>query len=316
MTNKSYNTTIGVAQPAKEVFNAINDVTNWWSKDFEGNSIKLNDEFIINHPGQHYSKQKLVEISPAKKVVWLVTESKLDWLKNDKEEWTNTKMVFEISANNDTTVLHFTHEGLVPQKECYALCEKGWDIVIRDWLFYLITTGTPSNEMNKAAEIRRQYLEDNTVMKKKDFHRTIEVNTSAEEAMKKISQVNFWWKKDFSGSAQKLNDTFIIPFGEPSFVNFVISEFIPGKKMVWKVTDCYLPWFRDKKEWNSTAVVFELSEVNALPNDLAGSSKTKIYFTHIGLVPEIECYEVCEKGWDGHINTLASFINEGKGLPE
>ena len=86
--------------------------------------------------------------------------------------------------------------------------------------------------------------------------------------------------------------------------------------MVWKVTDCYLPWFQDKKEWDNTEVVFELSEENARPNDLAGRSKTKIDFTHIGLVPEIECYDVCEKGWDGHINTLVNFINEGKGLPE
>ena len=45
MTNKSYTATIEVAQLPKEVFNAINDVTKWWSKDFEGNSTKLNDEF-------------------------------------------------------------------------------------------------------------------------------------------------------------------------------------------------------------------------------------------------------------------------------
>jgi hypothetical protein len=46
------------------------------------------------------------------------------------------------------------------------------------------------------------------------------------------------------------------------------------------------------------------------------NGKTEIDFTHIGMVPEIECYEVCEKGWNGHINTLEKFINEGKGLPE
>ena len=143
-------------------------------------------------------------------------------------------------------------------------------------------------------------------MKKKDFHRTITVNASAEEAMTKISQVNFWWKKDFSGSAAKLNDKFTVPFGESSFVDFVISEFVPNKKVVWKVTDCYLPWFQDKKELNNTEVVFELSEENG---------KTKIDFTHAGLVPEIECYDVCEKGWNGHINNLTKCMNEGKKLP-
>jgi hypothetical protein len=77
---------------------------------------------------------------------------------------------------------------------------------------------------------------------------------------KKFSQVNLWWKKDFSGSAEKLNDKFKVLFGEPSFVDFVVSEFVPGKKLVWKVIDCYLPWFQDKKEWNTTEVDFQLSE--------------------------------------------------------
>jgi len=140
-------------------------------------------------------------------------------------------------------------------------------------------------------------------MENKDFYRTITVNASAKEAMKKISQVNFWWKKDFSGSTDKLNDEFTVPFGEPSFVDLVISEFVPNKKVVWKVTDCYLPWFQDKNEWNNTEVVFELSEENG---------KTRIDFTHIGLVPEVECYDVCEKGWNGHIDNLVKFINEGK----
>ena len=316
MENKNYTATIEVAQSAKEVFNAINDVTKWWSKDFEGNSTKLNDEFIINHPNQHYSKQKLIEVVPNKKVIWLVTESKLDWIKNNKEEWTNTKMIFEISIKGDKTILHFTHEGLVPEQECYTMCEKGWNIVIKDWLLHLITVGTPSAEMAKAADIRNQHFGDKPATEKKDFHRTIIVNASAEEAMKKISQINLWWRKDFLGSAEQLHDKFTVPFGEPSFVDFVVSEFVPTKKVVWKVTDCYLPRFKDNKEWNNTEVAFQLSEENGQPDNLVERGKTKIDFTHLGLVPEVECYEVCEKGWNGHIDTLEKFINEGKGLPE
>jgi hypothetical protein len=314
MENKNYTATIEVKKSSQEVFNAINDVTKWWSKDFEGKSTKLNDEFIIHHPNQHYSKQKLIEVVPGKKVVWLVTESKLDWIKNDKEEWTNTKMIFEISAKNDMIVLHFTHDGLVSEKECYGMCEKGWDMIIKDWLLHFITTGVPSEKMAKAAEVRNQQFQNNNKMENKNYHKSIIVNISAEEAMKKISQVNLWWKKDFKGSAEKLNDTFTVPFTEPSFVDFIVSELIPDKKIVWKVTDCYLPWFRDKKEWNNTEVVFQLSEES--PDDTIGQGSTKIDFTHIGLVPEVECYDVCEKGWNGHIHTLHQLINEGKGLSQ
>jgi hypothetical protein len=141
MSNHSYTATIEVAKSAEDVFNCIGEVSKWWSKDFEGSSAKLNDEFVICHPGRHYSKQKLIEVIPHQKIVWLVTDSKLDWLKKDEHEWTNTKMVFEITAKADKTLLHFTHEGLVPEKECYAMCEQGWNMVIKDWLFKFITEG-------------------------------------------------------------------------------------------------------------------------------------------------------------------------------
>jgi hypothetical protein len=139
LNNHSFTTTIEVPQSPAEVFNAIRDVPKWWSKDFEGNSIHLHDEFVICHPGQHYSKQQLIELIPGKKIVWLVTASTMDWLENDKHEWTNTKMIFEIIPNGNMTQLHFTHEGLVPAKACYARCKEGWNMVIRERLFNFIT---------------------------------------------------------------------------------------------------------------------------------------------------------------------------------
>ncbi|HSZ25449.1 MAG TPA: hypothetical protein VK766_07025 [Cytophagaceae bacterium] len=141
----------------------------------------------------------------------------------------------------------------------------------------------------------------------KNFSRTIIVNASTAEAMKRISQVNLWWAKDFKGKAQKLKDTFTVRFGE-TFVDFKISEVITNKKVVWKVMDCNLHWITNKKEWKGTEVIFETFEKG---------NNTQINFTHIGLVPGIECYNDCEVGWDGHLtNSLIKLINEGMGLPE
>lgn len=144
-------------------------------------------------------------------------------------------------------------------------------------------------------------------MKNKNFHRTINVNASPAEALKKISQVDLWWAKNFSGSARKLKDKFTVRFGE-TFVDFQITELVPNKKVVWKVTDCNLHWIKAKKEWNNTEIVFEI---------WSEDKKSKIDFTHVGLVPGVECYNDCEAGWNGHVTTsLAGFINEGKGQPE
>jgi Activator of Hsp90 ATPase homolog 1-like protein len=139
--NKNFTATIEVAASSNDVFNHINEVSKWWSKDYEGSSTKLNDEFIICHPDRHFSKQKLIELIPDKKIVWHVTDSNLNWIKKDKNEWTNTRMIFEINTKGDKTILHFTHEGLIPEKECYSMCEQGWNMVIKERLFNLITNG-------------------------------------------------------------------------------------------------------------------------------------------------------------------------------
>lgn len=141
MINNSYITTFEVGKSPEEIFDRITQVSKWWSKDYEGSSTKPGDEFIIHHPGQHYSKQELVEVIPGKKIVWLVTDSKLNWLEKDQHEWTNTKMIFEIIPEGNKTILHFTHEGLVPENECYERCEQGWNLVIKDRLFNFITDG-------------------------------------------------------------------------------------------------------------------------------------------------------------------------------
>lgn len=141
----SFSVTITVPGSPREVFTRITrDVAKWWGgPDLSGSTAKLQDEFLINHPGAHYSKQRIVELIPDTKVVWLVTESKLDWLQKDQEEWTNTRMIFKLSADGDQTLLHFTHEGLVPEKACYALCHEGWNTVIKDYMFNLIVHNKP-----------------------------------------------------------------------------------------------------------------------------------------------------------------------------
>ena len=44
----------------------------------------------------------------------------------DHEEWTGTTIRFEVSPTTDGTQVRFTHEGLVPQAECYGVCRVAW----------------------------------------------------------------------------------------------------------------------------------------------------------------------------------------------
>lgn len=139
MEYKKVTSSIEVERSAEHVFNCINQVSKWWVRDIVGNSTQLNDEFHFRND-HHYSKQKLIEVIPNKKIIWLVTECDLNYLK-DRNEWTNTKMIFEIIDKGDKTEIHFTHEGLDPTKESYADSQTGWDMFIKQKLFDFITKG-------------------------------------------------------------------------------------------------------------------------------------------------------------------------------
>lgn len=146
MATTNFTTTIVVDNSASEVFNAINNVRAWWQGEIEGDTNKLNDEFIYRMEEIHYSKQQIVELIPNEKVVWLVTESKLNPLKfKDESEWTGTKIVFEITEINNKTQVRFTHIGLIPAFECYGDCSWAWGQLIEESLFSLITTGKGVN---------------------------------------------------------------------------------------------------------------------------------------------------------------------------
>jgi hypothetical protein len=140
MATLNYTTSFLVDQTPAEAFNAINDVRSWWTENLEGQSKKLNDEFTVYFGDVHVSTQKLVEIIPNKKVVWLVTDSNLNFI-SDKSEWTNTQISFEVTKVKDKTQVKFTHVGLAPEVECYDACSNAWSEYIHQSLFLLISTG-------------------------------------------------------------------------------------------------------------------------------------------------------------------------------
>jgi hypothetical protein len=136
----SFTTTFSVDQTPKEAFDAINNVRGWWSGEIEGSTDKLGDEFTYRYKDVHRSKQKLIEVIPDKKVVWLVLDSYLNFTE-DKSEWNGTKIIFEVSRKGNKTEVRFTHLGLVPEYECFNNCSSAWGFYINKSLRSLITTG-------------------------------------------------------------------------------------------------------------------------------------------------------------------------------
>jgi uncharacterized protein YndB with AHSA1/START domain len=137
MGNASFTTSILVDQTPERVFDAIKDVPAWWMGSVEGRTDEVGAEFTYTYKTMHRSTQKVTELVPGKKVVWHVSGSHLDFVK-DKTEWTGTEMVFDIRKAGEKTELRFTHAGLEPNAECYGACSRGWTQLIQDNLRKLI----------------------------------------------------------------------------------------------------------------------------------------------------------------------------------
>jgi len=139
MKTSDFTATILVDQTPEEAFAAINNVRGWWTGEpgIEGSTDKLNDEFTYDYKPYHYSKQKITELIPGKKIVWLVTDSNINFVE-DKNEWTGTKIIFEVTKNGGKTEVCFTHVGLVPGIECYDGCSNAWGSYINSGLRNLI----------------------------------------------------------------------------------------------------------------------------------------------------------------------------------
>lgn len=140
MSASDFTTTLLVDQNPKEVFRAVNNVRGWWSEEIEGGTEKLNDEFTYHFEDIHQCKMKLIEVVPYKKVVWLVLDNYFKFTK-DKSEWKGTEVIFEISQKDNKTTLRMTHQGLVPEYECFEICRDAWTSYIQNSMRDLIITG-------------------------------------------------------------------------------------------------------------------------------------------------------------------------------
>jgi len=130
MNNPNFNYSFTTSKTTSEVFVHISNPENWWvglfGERIEGKSAETIDIFSFTAgDGVHYSKQKLIESIKDTKIVWLVTESNLSFLKNTNE-WTGTKICFDIEQENNKTKVLFSHNGLIPEIECYESCSGAW----------------------------------------------------------------------------------------------------------------------------------------------------------------------------------------------
>ena len=140
-----------------------------------------------------------------------------------------------------------------------------------------------------------------------DFNTSFSVKQSPEEVFNAVNNVRGWWSESVEGITDKLNEQFLYYYKDVHISKMKIVEFVPNKRVVWLVLENHFNFTEDKTEWNGNKIVFEISEKDG---------QTELHFTHVGLVPAYECYDICHDAWTSYIQgSLKDLITTGKGKP-
>jgi hypothetical protein len=144
-------------------------------------------------------------------------------------------------------------------------------------------------------------------MSNRNYTATISVDQSPKEAVDAIRNVRGWWSEEIEGTIVKVGDEFKYHYQNLHTCTMKFVELVPGKRVAWLVTDNHFSFTEDKTEWKGTKVVFDIAKKG---------DKTEIHFTHEGLVPSYECYNVCSDAWGSYIRgSLKNLIKTGNGSP-
>jgi len=145
------------------------------------------------------------------------------------------------------------------------------------------------------------------MMKGKDYTTSFTVDETPEQVFKAVTDPRGWWSEQIEGGTDKLNAEFGYRYKDVHRCRIRLTELVPGKKVVWHVLDNYFSFIEDQAEWKGTDMVFDISRKG---------DKTELHFTHVGLVPDYECFDICSDAWGTYIKgSLRTLIVTGKGAP-
>lgn len=133
------------------------------------------------------------------------------------------------------------------------------------------------------------------------------VDRTPREAFDAINNVRGWWGEDVEGSNDNVGDEFTYRVRDIHYSRLKVTERIPDERVAWLVLENHMNFVTDQTEWVGTTISFEV---------LPKGDQTEVRFTHVGLVPPYECYEVCSDAWGFLMrDSLPSLINTGLGHP-
>jgi hypothetical protein len=92
----------------------------WWTTDTQAES-KVGGVILFRFGGGGFD-MKVLELLPAKRVLWQVVDG--------PEEWIGTKVSFDLKQEGDWTIILFKHEGWKEPVEFMHHCSTKWAVFL------------------------------------------------------------------------------------------------------------------------------------------------------------------------------------------
>lgn len=134
------------------------------------------------------------------------------------------------------------------------------------------------------------------------------VDQSPAEVFAAFTDPRSWWSENIQGGTREAGDEFDYAYADVHACRIRLTEVEPDRTVVWHVLENRFDFVSDEGEWVGTDIRFEVS-----PREGGGSH---VRFSHVGLVPSYECYDVCTDAWSFYIRTsLRNLVTTGVGEP-
>ncbi|HVA43523.1 MAG TPA: SRPBCC domain-containing protein [Acidimicrobiales bacterium] len=112
-------------------------------------------------------------------------------------------------------------------------------------------------------------------------------------------EIQAWWTS--VSATERHGDQLRLAMGDQSLV-FTVAHNPEDDVVTWSVTTCEMA-----PDWVGTKPTFSIRP------DQDGNSELE--FRHVGLVPSLECYDMCRAGWGHFMPSLRQYLETGQGLP-
>ena len=191
-----------------------------------------------------------------------------------------SKVTFELEPDGPLVKLTVVHDGFEPGSTVAEMVSGGWPRVLGD-------AEDPARRGRRATGSRRPRSPTRPA-------------DAVFAALTTLDGLAGWWMPDVVGDPEPGGEI-TFPFdGEHVTMQVVYAE--RPSLVVWRCTES-----TRFPEWVGHSLWFDLQ-----PRD---ASSTSIAFSQVGLVPSCDCYDICSRGWDHYVRSLADVAAGERGRP-